>query len=394
MQMKMYKLYALLLWLLLLVASCSKNTGPDNPPPPDPKQEVTLEKAVFNDPAILAKGENANNIKTEILRYLSSAVKGSLVHINIYLVDDNDIINAIVNAHNYGVNVHILIDSSRATSQQQNKQAIEKLRGVLTGTSSLKVVKSDVIINPTSGSINHHKSMLFSEVALKEGIAKNVVFSTSQNFIKTGVRKVQDAVIFTDKELYNAFLSNWNAIADRASSGMKTFAYNVYNAADGKTTAIFFPRLINGQWDSKDDIVDILDKISDHKNATVQIGMSDWSDSRRPVVDKLAQLHEKGVKIEVIAKSGIGDFTRAQLQKLADKGAYIKILQMPSQNIHSKFMLINGTWDGKAQTVIINGTHNYTSNALRYNNEVILLLKNSPLFKEYQANYEKIKANF
>ena len=57
-------------------------------------------------------------------------------------------------------------------------------------------------------------------------------------------------------------------------------------------------------------------------------------------------------------------------------------------------MLIKGKWDGEESEVIVTGTYNFTTNALKSNNEVIVLLKNNVLFKDYQAYYNKLKVTF
>ncbi len=121
--------------------------------------------------------------------------------------------------------------------------------------------------------------------------------------------------------------------------------------------------------------------------------MSDWVDSRIVTVKKLIELLDKGVKVEVIAKSSAGVLVQKDLELLRSKGAYVKILMLPI-NIHTKFMLIKGRFDGENSEVIVTGTHNFTTNALKSNNEVILLLKDNPMFKDYQNYYQKLKETF
>jgi len=392
---------SLLFILFILFGSCGKSDpaktiDPDPPKTEEPDEEVSeisIEKAVFTDPATVAKGTASNVIRDELIRYLDGASKGSTVHVNIYLMDDDAIINAIIRAHVRGVKMNVMIDNSRDTPQKQNVGAIRALNSALFGDSRLIVVDSDLKEAPDNGSIDHHKHILFSEVVLKEGRAKNVVFSTSHNFITAAPKRIQDGVILSDENLYNVFLENWESIASKANGGMRDFVYRIYNSADNKVTAYFFPRIKDGVWDGEDTVIEILDKISDFENTTIQVGMSDWSNSRVNTAKKLTELQAKGAKVEVIAKAAAGNLVQNELAIIKDKGGYVNIFQSP-HNIHSKFMLINGTWDGKKQTVLICGTHNFTPNALHLNNELILILKDSPLFKDYHDNFEKIKASF
>jgi phosphatidylserine/phosphatidylglycerophosphate/cardiolipin synthase-like enzyme len=125
--------------------------------------------------------------------------------------------------------------------------------------------------------------------------------------------------------------------------------------------------------------------------------MSDWTATRKNIVDKLAVLQSQGAKIEVIAKSSIDSEILIALEQLRIKGAYVKVLNMtdnskPKMNIHSKFMLLTGTWKGKENTrILITGSHNFTLNALRNNNETIVLLQDSPLFSSYENMFATIK---
>jgi phosphatidylserine/phosphatidylglycerophosphate/cardiolipin synthase-like enzyme len=81
-----------------------------------------------------------------------------------------------------------------------------------------------------------------------------------------------------------------------------------------------------------------------------------------------------------------------QLHKLHDAGGYVKILDITKENDHSKCMLIKGIWNGKPMRMILTGSHNYTDGALEYNNEFLLRLKNSALFKSYWNYYKALQS--
>jgi phosphatidylserine/phosphatidylglycerophosphate/cardiolipin synthase-like enzyme len=396
--------FLLLFILALTIFSCKKTTEEEVKEAPIievPKEEeeaplpaITINKVVFTDPAkVKLRAENSTEIFNQLITYFDSAVKGSTIHISIYLADYPQIISAIRRTYLRGVNVHLLVDRSRDESIETNVLIIKDLQNLLTGNSSFTIVNND-ISSGSSGSINHHKFVLFTELRLKnEGIAKNVVFSSSSNWTASDLKKIQDAVVISDDGLYNAFLANWTKIKQYSTSGMKNFNYQVYHSADKSINAYFFPRLVNGVADNGDTIIEILDKISDFSNVTIQIAMSDWVDSRIVTTKKLLELIDKGAKIEIIAKSSAGVLIQNDLNLLKAKGAYVKVLVLPI-NVHAKFMLIKGTWDGAASEVIVTGTHNFTTNALKANNEVIVLLKNNSMFKDYQDYYNKMKVTF
>ncbi len=219
---------------------------------------------LFTDPAkVKLRVQNSPEILDQVITYFDAATKGSTIYVSIYLFDYPPIIAAIIRTHLRGVNIHVLIDRSRDESVETNVDAIQRLQPMLTGNSSLTIVNSDVV-SGASGSINHHKFVLFSELDIKnEGIAKNVVFAASSNWTEADMKKIQDAVIISNEAYYNAFLSNWTTIKKYAASGMKNFNYQVFQSADKNLNAYFLPRLTNGSFDGGDTIIEILDRLSD-----------------------------------------------------------------------------------------------------------------------------------
>lgn len=372
-------IFCLFLFVFTACGKKEKHDGPDTK-----KQEIYIQKALFTDPAKVKTISSSTVIMDELINYFDHSPAGSKIHFSIFGFSYQPLIDAIKRAQQRGVEINAMIDYSREETIIENAKPIDDLRKALRSPSRVITVKSDA----GSSSINHHKHVIFSEVNLPGGIAKKVVFSTSHNFSLADTKKVQDAVVISDEGLYNAFLDNWNDMASRAQSGMKNFTYRTYET--DSLNAFFFPRRKNGAWDGGDTVIDILNKISDFSTATVQVGMSDWVVSRINTAQKLTELQEKGVNVQVIAKDKADPEILTELDKLKSKGGDVKILKMPV-NIHSKFILIKGTWDGKPQEILINGTHNFTTNALRNNNEAMLLFKNSSLFKNYQDYFIKLK---
>ena len=151
------------------------------------------------------------------------------------------------------------------------------------------------------------------------------------------------------------------------------------------------PKRRNGTAYGDDTIIEFLNSITIPATATIKIGMSDWTNSRLNIVQKLAELQTQGAKIELVVKNKIDDSILAGLRDLQQKGAYLKVYDISKANIHAKFMLIQGTWKGENANILITGSHNFTQNALRNNNETMLLLKNHALFTDYSNYFENLK---
>lgn len=129
-----------------------------------------------------------------------------------------------------------------------------------------------------------------------------MIFQTSQNFKKSGNRKIQDGVILADKNLYQAYLDYWQDLKILANEQMSEFEYRVHEDIKAGIKACFYPKRKNGCLYSRDTILEILDDIDDPSSTTVKIGMSAWTDSRRGILLKLENLVLEGLNLEVVTK--------------------------------------------------------------------------------------------
>lgn len=361
------------------------NGAKDDSSKSTPKNEIQLNQVIFLDPMIISRRESDTRIMDSLIHYLDCTPKGAQVHVSIYMFNYEPLVAALERAYNRGVIVQMVIDNGRERSSKKvNKETIARFKSVIQSPSRMLIVESDTY----PSAINHCKYVLFSEVDLPQGKARYVVFSTSHNFTLIGTKKIQDAVVFTHRELYDAYAYNWNEIALRSGSGMKNFTYREVDL--GSIYAYFFPRRKNGVWDNADTYLEIFDKISDYATANVRVVMSSWS--RVEVAEKLTELHKKGVKVEVIAKDmAASEPVLAELRRLKAAGAFVKIIKMSEKDTHSKITLIKGTWEEKPQELVFTGSHNYTDKALRYNNEVLLKLKDHHLFQQYDNYFDLLR---
>ncbi|MGV3502099.1 MAG: phospholipase D-like domain-containing protein [Adhaeribacter sp.] len=353
---------------------------------------LTLPAALFTDPVKIGQGQASPVIMDQLVALIDATPERATIHLAIYLFSYQPVVEALKRANKREVQLNLLVDMSREDSQKENPATIAALRLLQTHT-DLVICDSDA----GSTAINHNKFVLFSAISTPAGLVENVVLQTSHNFTVSDSKKMQDALVLSHPGLYQAYATYWQDMKAKAAAGMKDFYYREYEDAAQGLTAFFFPKRRAGAYYGEDTIIEILNGLSDPASATIQVGMSDWVVSRRNVLDKLAQLHDQGAKVEIVAKSSVDPEILAGLQSLRQKGALVKIYNMtlssqPKINIHSKFMLLQGTWRGSPGTLLVTGSHNFTTNALRSNNEAMLMLKDHPLFAAFQANYTKLKA--
>lgn len=79
-----------------------------------------------------------------------------------------------------------------------------------------------------------------------------------------------------------------------------------------------------------------------------------------------------GVDIQIISDDEMGKMLGSDLQDLSDCGIPVRFDNDKKSHMHNKFCLID-------DKIIINGSFNWTVQAVKFNNENIMILHNSNL---------------
>ncbi|MGV3764477.1 MAG: phospholipase D-like domain-containing protein [Chitinophagaceae bacterium] len=374
--------------------SCSKGTGNESG---QEEQEnvvpvlLSLPDVYFTEPAKVAAGQSSYTITDKLIQLVKATPAKDSIHLCIYLMDYPALEDELVKAHQRGVVVKIILDKSREESIQMNSMLVPRLSSRLSAPSEVVATVSDA----GSTAINHNKFLLISSAVTTNGKRNNIVFQTSHNWNISETKKMQDALVLSNEGVYHAFRNYWNQLKQRAGDGMNQFYYDEFHEPGIGLTAFFLPKRRNGTAYGDDTIIEILNKITTPATATIRIGMSDWVKSRINVAEKLLDLRKKGAKVELVVKSSIDMEVQQVLKELMNAGGTVKMYNMtqPGQkvNIHAKFMLIEGSWSGGNAKVLVTGSHNFTTNALRNNNEILLQWVNAPLYDNYVQYFNELK---
>lgn len=91
----------------------------------------------------------------------------------------------------------------------------------------------------------------------------------------------------------------------------------------------------------------------------------------------------RGIKIRIIADDECAKFRGAEVYRLASIGIPTKTDNNARFHMHHKFAIIDNA-------VVITGSFNWTSQAVKYNQENILFLENTEIAKEYLTEYDKL----
>lgn len=356
--------------------------------------QITLPEAVFTNPAMVAQGKHSKAIIGRLEGLINATPKDASIYMSVYLFKDEfGLISAIRKANERGVNLHIMLDRS---DRSNNTATVEKLTAI---GKDIEIV--GIHNDASTSAINHNKFALFSNLSTKNGEVKNVVFTSSENWQPFTEKEIQNAIILSNKGLYNVYLQYWKDMRTRAAHGMVNFKFRKYIDLKEGIEAFFYPKRENGKYYGPDPIVNILDQITDPSSTTIKIEMPFWTEARLSIVEKLRNLMSKGAKVEIVVRSNVG--VHDALVDLAGEGAFVKMYNYSNVagikqiQIHSKVMMIQGEWNGKKTKVIITGSENYTGNALENNNENNLLLssyhfKHPEIFKDYEENFNKMKS--
>lgn len=320
----------------------------------------------------------------KLIDLLALAVPESDVWIAIYMFNHEGLITAIENAAANHVNIYLIVGQS-SEEMTSLKAKIKKISG-----------EDRVFIfeNSMGNKINHNKFVLFSHIISEGESVRNIVFQSSGNFTKSDIKKHQNSVILVDRNLYEAYLDYWQDLFSYGLDGTDNLNYNTTNYGDGYITKVyFFPR-------SEDDtIVNILNNlIPSTGTSSIKVVMSQWTDYRLDIAEKLAELKALGCDIQVITQTaGDNDKVSASILSILNS-AGIKVMAFEENkvNIHSKYFIVDSFYKSGTkkywQKIVWTGSHNFTYPALRYNDEILLKIHDANVYKKYLENFNHLVA--
>ncbi|MFF8382213.1 phosphatidylserine/phosphatidylglycerophosphate/cardiolipin synthase family protein [Streptomyces kanasensis] len=340
-------------------------------------------------------------IKNQLLGLIASAPAGSEIHGSIHLFTDGHLGTALTEAHARGVKVKVLMDGDGRTAagSEYAKLAKSTALGVDTAEDSFAFACDDAracIGNRTDLSkppINHNKYFLFSETA---GV-RNVVFQTSANLTSSQINVYYDnAVTVSRPELYDAYKSYWNAqLKHGRGAGLPEYAST---AQAGPHEATFFPRATG------DPITALLDKADCRKVAAAEvtkIRVGTFAFTRREVAERLVRLRQAGCQVYVFHNAEDGNLG-AEVDRALTAGrlnAYRGCRGTATDGtgavraigLHSKYLLIEGTYDGVPNSkIVFTGSHDYTVPNLRGNDETVLRIDDRAVYDKFEHNFDDV----
>ncbi|MEU7582526.1 phospholipase D-like domain-containing protein [Streptomyces sp. NPDC041068] len=368
------------------------------------------EGPIFNDPKGTADQQYA--IRTRLIELTNAAVPGSTIKVAVYHVWEATVVDALVAAKNRGVHVQILLDetsrSDRPTNTSYNtlKTALGTDRSKPSFVSLCPAGKS-CLGDPRYGkSIMHNKFWLFSQV---EGARDVVVQTTSNSTPSAHTKFFNDALLLPDNPaMYDAYADYFTDML-----GKRWADWDYRTVSSGRYKAYFFPR--NGTVNETDTMYSVLNNVKcTYKDAAgvtqhTKVRAAIFKITRKQIADKLVSLKKAGCSVSILyaetdsAKSQNGTpGTWEQLHKSGgpsvrcyndDRDPLHPGSRLTTPYIvHSKYLLIDGMYDGKRNKLSFTGSQNYTAPALRENDEAIVKVDDDSVHNTYRAHFDRTRA--
>ncbi|MFE3495195.1 phospholipase D-like domain-containing protein [Streptomyces sp. NPDC059175] len=336
--------------------------------------------AVFNDPKGTTAEQNA--VKNHIITAIADTQSGRLIRASLYALTDQDYADALIQAHQRGVNIRLVLDVKYSTSA-----AVQSLRAELgTDTSASSWVHvcgaaGACIATGDSNPINHNKFFTFSRIG-DAGVAEDVVIQTSANQTAVNVAKYWNNAytVVGNTDLYTAYVGYFNDLA----AEKRTDDYFTSGKV-GTEKYYFFPQKTG------DVIVDVLNNVSCTGNTTVGtsthksiVRVAAFALHRDAVADALVSLAGKGCSIQIVYANSndeeiLKGHTNISLRKLNTGDGYL---------VHSKYLLVEGNYAGHPDTKwTFTGSHNLDDSSLHDNDEAVLRLEGTAPHDAYAQNF-------
>ncbi|MFD6275572.1 phospholipase D-like domain-containing protein [Streptomyces sp. NPDC060209] len=360
---------------------------------------------IFNNPLGTAAEQNA--IRTKILDYVGSSPAGSSIKVALYHLWDQGVAQALADAHQRGVDVQMVLDESTVSSRPSDAGygILRDALGTDTTQGSFVTLcpagKSCLGRTEFGASINHNKFWLFSQV---DG-ASDVVLQTSSNLSPSAYSAFwNDAyVVAYNTGIYNAYSGYFTTLVGKDWQNWR------YTSSSWSPYKVYFFPYYPGTGNSTDTIWNTLDNVTctytqdgATKHSKVRVAMFKFT--RQGVADKLVALKNAGCSVELVysstdSKDSSG--TAGTWETLHSASGFSPVCYYDDHDsnsataariVHSKYLLIDGKYDGTVNKVLWTGSHNYSGPALRENDEALLKVDDSAAHDAYVANFNAVKA--
>ncbi|MDN3357166.1 phospholipase D-like domain-containing protein [Actinomadura sp. DC4] len=327
---------------------------------------------IFNSPVSGAARQDA--ISARIGKMITGTPKGGRIAIAMYHFSSLDTASQLIKAAKRKVSVQVVLDDESRTYA-----AYKRLRRGLGGNT--KKASWVTVCGKESGCIgpefNHNKFFLFSTT---RG-TRNMVVQTSAN-ATDGARDTQwnDALVLQDPAVYAGYLAYFRDLVAQHH----TADYHRTVQA-GKYRLDFFP------WAKGDPISQALDQVSCEGGTRLRLSLGHFTWG--PIARRLWKLDSAGCRVQVVFDI-VGPVAIDALTQKGGKSGNPETRYLTEGGrttyAHSKYLLIDGLYQGRPQKVVFTGSNNYTTVGFHGHDEAMITVADPQLETEYAANFDAV----
>ncbi|MGH3380122.1 MAG: phospholipase D-like domain-containing protein [Actinoallomurus sp.] len=327
---------------------------------------------IFNSPVSGTTKRDA--ISARIAGLVAGTPKGGQIAIAMYHFSSLDTASQLVKAAKRGVRVQVVLDY-----ESRSYAAFRRLKGGLGGDTKKPswVVVCDEGRGCIGPEFNHNKFFLFSTTSE----SPNVVVQTSAN-ATDGARDTQwnDALVMRDPAVYAGYLAYFHDLVTQHHSA------NYHRTVQaGKYRLDFFP------WEKGDPISQALDQVSCAGGTRLRLSLGHFTWG--PIARRLWKLDSAGCRVQLVFDI-VGPVAIHALTQKGGKNGNPETRYLTEGGrttyAHSKYLLIDGQYQGKPQKVVFTGSNNYTTVGFHGHDEAMITVADPQLETEYAANFDAV----
>ncbi len=306
---------------------------------------------------------------------LDCAVPGSTVRVSIFRISRPTVAEAFARTLKRGVDVQLILDIDKGAANENLEPVIRSLKDSL--GSALTICGDERRGGCVGSNINHNKFAVFE--ALADG-STQVVMQSSSNMVRERSLHNNTIVLRGDFALYEHYMAYWS------DQHAQVRDPDYYQRLDGDTST----RIYLSPRKTGDTVLEELGNM-ECPGGELRVAMSLFGGNRTGLPERLVEMKQAGCSVELVLRGDEDAPPAVVIDKLRTGG--VPFLQYVATedgwNVHSKYWIWNGIYEGSAapRKVVFTGSHNWTTNALRNNDETILRIEDDAIYDAFVDDF-------
>lgn len=337
-------------------------------------------QSYFNEPDA-ANGSEDHTVRDQLVNYIEHAQPGSEIRAHITRLSQAAVVDALVDAHDRGVETWMVHNGDASVHPELRDRLGD--RYVHCGTPDVE--NNSACVSNVPNGTHHMKNWYFSHVVIGDNDYQNMVVASSYNITHNQDSHFNDMLVVSgNQELYDAHVEVFQDYLEQRKTDDR------YNEPGGQ---IFVPSAATYTADFSpqkdgDMAADALARISEFEDGC-ELRVANLSLNRAPIIDQLVRIRELGCAVRVVTNTPLEPGDEGTLEA-AD-------IPIRTADIHNKMMVYEGFYDTPVDEHPTNdrmwvwtGSQNFSTNPLRFRDDVFVGISRKGVYDNYSAHFEKI----